>query len=661
MFFNLEFQPKKKLKIFFNIIIIFIVIALPVAYVQSFGYRWHIVIFDEALLVTTISIYTIIYFIIARQFNITRAYLLEKILIIITSIALAIQLLIFCGVYVADQAWGGTFNYELLKTYALNIHAAIEFLPYSEEKKNSIISYLPFFGLAIIIIIILFSYCLSGAVFDAFKKMIKGKRLDEEIFFPTFMRLFVISTLCMGVCYTYIICYPYLIRGEPFVIFFDLIPNSDLMGYDAHKLAVALEDTIQRSNYTKPEKLKQRHIVIIISDALRADHMGVYGYKRETTPFLSDLYNKKQLYRPEIAVSTCSESYCGVTSTLASRPFHEITTQNFKIHELLHDIGYKTNFFLSGDHRSWNHLFNFYGKEIDNIFDFKTANTTDVNNDSFILKLLDNLSEAGQQPNFFYFHLMSSHSAGKKLPEFEMFKPAFSDTMRLFTFWNELAGAQRIDGRIISHRLKDNDVQAVINRYDNGVLQSDYFISEIFKTLDHKGYLQNSTIVILGDHGDALGEHGHFGHTRYLYQEDINIPFLIYDQDISLYKSFDFATQIDVAPTLIDRLGLAVPNGWQGVSLMRPVSGRLTFHQTRRGIPPCIAFIENSIVSLLKYTNCAGADHESEAVFDLKNDRSENVNLLSFLSEAKLSFYRNEFHRRLPNVTNTCRSFECLK
>lgn len=64
--------------------------------------------------------------------------------------------------------------------------------------------------------------------------------------------------------------------------------------------------------------------------------------------------------------------------------------------------------------------------------------------------------------------------------------------------------------------------------------------------------MQDSVVIILADHGQGLGEHGKYGHRRYLYQEQLGIPWLIYDTSEAPYGNLEFAAQIDVAPTILD-------------------------------------------------------------------------------------------------------------
>ena len=367
-----------------------------------------------------------------------------------------------------------------------------------------------------------------------------------------------------------------------------------------------------------------------------------------------------------MALSSCSESFCGIASTLASPPYHEISKYNFKLYSLLRDLGYRISFFLSGDHRGWNHLTEFYGiTDVDAQYDHRTLTMKDINDDGPVIDALEKIEPATEQPNFFYIFLMSSHISGRRLPEFERYQPAHTDRMRLMTFWNEITGTRMIDGKIISdrERVSDQDLEAISNRYDNGVIQFDAYLARIFSILETKGYLKDSIVVILGDHGDGLGEHGHLGHSRFLYQEDIRIPLLIYDSDIDGYRNNESATQVDVAATIVDRLGLTVPNGWQGRSLMKAPANRITLHQTRRGCSPCFAVVEKSEGLLMKYIRCGdGARDAGEYLFDLISDPKEQNNLISTASVSdvsRLARYRSEIDRRFDLILKRCVTAEC--
>ncbi|MBL4572583.1 MAG: sulfatase-like hydrolase/transferase [Gammaproteobacteria bacterium] len=81
-------------------------------------------------------------------------------------------------------------------------------------------------------------------------------------------------------------------------------------------------------------------------------------------------------------------------------------------------------------------------------------------------------------------------------------------------------------------------------------------MAQIFTQLEQQEILQNSIVYILSDHGEGLGEHGHYGHTRFLYEEHTRIPLFIYDPLGNEYLNTQYATHIDIALTILESLGL---------------------------------------------------------------------------------------------------------
>jgi len=65
--------------------------------------------------------------------------------------------------------------------------------------------------------------------------------------------------------------------------------------------------------------------------------MQVYGYQRPTTPFLSELVQNGRMKKVDAAFSTCSESFCGIRSTLAGREFRDISARTFQLQDVLRD------------------------------------------------------------------------------------------------------------------------------------------------------------------------------------------------------------------------------------------------------------------------------------------------------------------------------------
>ena len=77
--------------------------------------------------------------------------------------------------------------------------------------------------------------------------------------------------------------------------------------------------------------------------------------------------------------------------------------------------------------------------------------------------------------------------------------------------------------------------------------------------------------MITGDHGEAFGQHdGNFGHTLFVYEENVCVPFLIAAPGLTREpeRVARVASVIDTTPTVLDLLGFAVPTGYEGRSLL---------------------------------------------------------------------------------------------
>lgn len=493
-------------------------------------------------------------------------------------------------------------------------------------------------------------YCtwLAAAVFEAVANGRGGERWFRHGIRWLSISIAIVSTLCLVLLTDNRQALAFD-ESEPIIAFFKHFPSNDLSAVSRARVASINEDRLVRAEYPKREKFEAKNVVLIISDALRADHMGVYGYRRSTTPFLSTLLSNGLLHRVDMTLSSCSETYCGVTTTFASRPFYKVSPYNFGIHNLLHDMGFRINFFLSGYHELPRNLKYMRQSDVDMLFYPYSLALKGPSDDKNLLTALEEAPSYNGQPNFFYFHLMSTHAAGAKSPKFEEFKPASWLPYLEDVMYSRRKG-RKLDDKFAVNPLNSEDQRSLVNWYDNGVLQSDNYISKIFNLLEEKGYLKNCVVVITGDHGDGLGEHSHVNHSHYLFQEDIRIPLLFYDRDIRVYRNGGFATQIDIAPTIVDRMGLPIPTSWDGVSLLRAEQPRSTLHQTSFSKDKCYAVVEKTDHSLRKYLRCnPNTPWDEEALFDLIADPEEKHDTAKMTSPEELTGYRSKIEKLIDS------------
>jgi phosphoglycerol transferase MdoB-like AlkP superfamily enzyme len=165
-------------------------------------------------------------------------------------------------------------------------------------------------------------------------------------------------------------------------------------------------------------------------------------------------------------------------------------------------------------------------------------------------------------------------------------------------------------------------VRSEEDRYLNALHYGDQSLGALFDGLKQRGLFTNTVFVIFGDHGEAFGQHaGNFAHTLFLYEENVHVPFVIVAPgklagETRITRALSL---IDVAPTLLDLLGIPIPKEFQGESWLNPET-RLSLFYTDYSLP---------LVGLRdgpwKFIGELGtARHQ---LYDLRSDPNERTNL----------------------------------
>lgn len=122
--------------------------------------------------------------------------------------------------------------------------------------------------------------------------------------------------------------------------------------------------------------------------------------------------------------------------------------------------------------------------------------------------------------------------------------------------------------------------QREIDCYRNALHDADAALGALVEGLQSRGLDANTLFLIFGDHGEAFDQHeGNFGHTMFLYDENVRIPYLIVAPGL-IEESFRVtrpASQVDTSPTVLDLLGLDGSPACQGRSLLDPEVGMALF------------------------------------------------------------------------------------
>jgi arylsulfatase A-like enzyme len=111
----------------------------------------------------------------------------------------------------------------------------------------------------------------------------------------------------------------------------------------------------------------------------------------------------------------------------------------------------------------------------------------------------------------------------------------------------------------------------MINRYKNNLRLLDRMLKRVYENLKREELLERTIFVIVGDHGQAFGQHhaDNYMHHRYSYNENLETPLIIYQPGLFKPKTIEFPTShVDLLPTLLDAMRISYsPQFLDGESL----------------------------------------------------------------------------------------------
>lgn len=414
---------------------------------------------------------------------------------------------------------------------------------------------------------------------------------------------------------------------EPFSLTFN--PASFDRKFQSHFRSASKEleaaDAAARAAYRPALAPAKTNVFLIVVDALRAQNLPMNGYARNTTPGLLSRTQQHSLKNVPTVFSACAESACGLMAIASSRYIHQFIAKPFTLQDVLRQHGYGIHMVLGGDHTNFYGLREAYG-QVDSYFDSAMSPAFYVNDDRSVVQALSGFPAFSGQPTFIQFHLMSTHALSARDQRSAPFQPAKN-------YYTQFAGPLKPSAA---------DLEQYANFYDNGIHQTDQTIESLLDTLRRKNYLDDALVVITADHGEFIGERGLVGHAKGVYNEVLHIPLML----LRFGKPWPeratlpgFASQVDIAPTVLDLLNLPVPSHWSGVPLTKSgpadTARRAYFQQNA-----AFGLVEHRPEGALwKYW--VDATSGSEFAFELTQDPREMANRASELPASVRAAWRS--------------------
>ena len=367
------------------------------------------------------------------------------------------------------------------------------------------------------------------------------------------------------------------------------------------------------------------NVILVIIDTLRADHLGFYGYERNTSPCLDSLAAEGTTWMNTRAQASWtlpatasiltgrSVKSHGVTMNVSQERIFGMNSQLPTIATILHGEKYTSaaffNIFLMsetfGYHRGFDHFqcnpegHGLAGETVDNAITW--------------------LNQSGKdEPFFLALHFFDPHDPYSP--------PAPFDTLWSGEKLEDSVWTFTPDGAIANPQQKDN----LIALYDGEIAWTDQQLSRLFSELRDRGIADNTIVIVTADHGEEFLEHGYGGHGKTLFDEILRVPFIMSGYGIPVGQRIDYpAAQMDILPTILGRINIDSPqdlSDFDGIDLFAenlPPSRRIPSSDVNTGPPFLTAAVTSDFVKTIWYP-----EYDTFRSYNLISDPAETTHIV---------------------------------
>jgi arylsulfatase A-like enzyme/Tfp pilus assembly protein PilF len=306
---------------------------------------------------------------------------------------------------------------------------------------------------------------------------------------------------------------------------------------------------VSRSGNLTAGAYKDYNVLFITLDTLRADHLPMYGYTKVKTPNLDRLADKSYLFEDAIShVPLTLPSHTSMFTGLLpighgvrDNAGYFVDLEKKTLAEILKEKGYATGAFVSSFvlNSRWqlNQGFDFYYDNF-NLAEFKKLNAQDAQRPAAdtAREVMHWLEENKQKRFFCWAHFYDPHDPYEPP---EPYKTEYAD-----------------------------------RPYDGEIAYMDEHVGKLLAKLEELKVQDRTIIVMTGDHGESLGEHKEITHAMFVYNTTQHVPLLIRLPNASGRSIKDLVQHIDLAPTILDLLGIKAFPEMQGKSLLPLMNGK---------------------------------------------------------------------------------------
>lgn len=317
------------------------------------------------------------------------------------------------------------------------------------------------------------------------------------------------------------------------------------------------------------------NVIIIAVDTLRANHLGCYGYPRNTSPIIDKFAEGgvkfTHCYTPS---PLTTPAFASMLSSLppykhgAKRNGMSVFNRTKILPQYLKRQGYYSGAFISNytlkkDLTRLNRGFDTYTEVLDKkrwlrLF-LSEGDAKDVSE-----KASRWLYQNSKRKFFLWVHYTSPHEPYVYHKEFDK-------------------GFEEVDPSVYPEGSRFKKIR----KYDTEIGYDDHYIGQLIKKIKEFGLYDDSLIIFMADHGESFGEHNYFTHGRKLYNSGLHVPLIVklpgnenagavIERNVSL---------LDIAPTILSQLGIQTPEDMEGEDLFNPKSEeRVLYFEAYKGV-----------------------------------------------------------------------------
>ena len=328
------------------------------------------------------------------------------------------------------------------------------------------------------------------------------------------------------------------------------------------------------------QKPKPELIILISIDTLRADHLGLYGHHRFTSPSLDLFALEGTVFEDASSVAPWTLPAHASMLTGLYPLGHAVVDVDTKLPEgvptiakLLGENGWKTAaavnsmWLLKKTHE--------VTRDFDHFLFVQDVATARLPTTAITDRAISWIRDSKDSDLFLFLHYYDVHSDYASLPRFEklMVSPyegeADGTTWQLnvesmpdafiedchTNFEEEKCrfgsgeAAQSVDSSTRKNKFEADDIRHLEELYDAGIRQIDTELDRLFKSLRDHGLLDIARIIITSDHGEEFSDHGSFYHFATAYQEVLHVPLILRGQGIAAGRRIEAPVSlVDIAP-----------------------------------------------------------------------------------------------------------------